>query len=115
MDSYSGIVVRGQQRGRALGYPTANIALTDKALSGVFAARVTLEGEAPYRAAAFADPKRGILETHLLDFNDDIYDLPITIELHKKLRESGAFESDDVLKEQIGQDVAAVREYFDHL
>jgi riboflavin kinase/FMN adenylyltransferase len=113
MQTFTGIVQRGKQRGRALGYPTANIALVDKELSGVFAARVTLEGEAPYRAAAFADPSRGILEAHLLDFNDDIYDLPITIELHTKLRESSAFESDEVLKRQIAQDVEAVREYFD--
>lgn len=109
---YTGIVQRGERRGSALGYPTANIALTDKELSGVYAARVTIKDEAPYQAAAFADPKRGILEAHILDFSDDIYDMEITVELLKNLRASRAFESDEVLKVAIAEDVAAARAFF---
>ena len=61
----------------------------------------------------FADPARGVLEAHLLDFSDDLYGMEITVELHKKLREAADFESDAELRNAIAQDIASVREYFD--
>lgn len=113
MKSITGIVQKGARRGAALGYPTANIPLTDDAVSGIYAARVYLKkDEAPYMAAAFADPRRKILEAHLLGFSDELYGVEVTIELHKKLRESREFDDDTKLRKVIAQDVAAVREYF---
>ena len=110
----SGTVLKGAKRGRALGYPTANIPLLGSTLSGVYAAKVTVRaGEAPHVAAVFADPARGVLEAHLLDFSDDLYGMEITVELHKKLREAADFESDAELRNAIAQDIASVREYFD--
>ena len=109
---YTGIVQHGERRGSALGYPTANIALDDKELSGVYVARVTIKDEAPYQAAAFADSARGILEAHILDFSDDIYDMEIAVELLGKLRESSAYESDEKLKAAIANDITKVREFF---
>jgi riboflavin kinase/FMN adenylyltransferase len=110
---YEGIVQEGKRRGRALGYPTINIPLADPSLSGVYAARVTIAGEAPYPAAVFADPSRGVLEAYLLDFSDELYGTAVTIELHKKLRESKTFSDDETLRAAIAEDVQAVREYFD--
>jgi len=117
----SGVVQKGVKRGSKLGYPTANIPLADDTVSGVYAAHVYIKnealgrsptGEAPYMAAAFADSKRGLLEVHLLDFEDDLYGLEIEVELCKKLRDNADFDDDTVLRAAIAVDIANVREYF---
>lgn len=112
MHSYTGTVLKGKRRGHVLGYPTANITLDDSGVSGVYAARVYIEGDDPYVAAAFADPARGILEAHILDFSDELYGLEVRIELIAQIRESTDFQSDAKLKKAIADDVAKVREYF---
>jgi riboflavin kinase/FMN adenylyltransferase len=113
MKTVTGIVQKGARRGKALGYPTANIVLPDGVESGIYAARVYLKkDEAPYMAAVFADEKRNILEAHVLDFSDDLYGVEIHIELHKKIRENKVFTNDDVLRAAIADDIAKVREYF---
>lgn len=111
MHIYSGVVVRGKQRGRELGYPTLNIASTDTDVSGIFAARVT-HGEKVFQAAAFADPARGVLEAYLLDFSQDLYGETVRIELLKKMRETKKFDSEEMLKKAIASDVETVRQYF---
>ncbi|HVU75291.1 MAG TPA: riboflavin kinase [Candidatus Paceibacterota bacterium] len=111
MQSFSGFVERGKQRGRVLGFPTINIALEDKTVSGIYAANVYAD-VSTFRAAAFADPSRSVLEAHLLDFSGDLYGKEVRIELVEKLRESAAYESDCALKQAIAGDVAKVREYF---
>ncbi len=112
MQSFTGIVQKGNKRGTRLGFPTANISLKDSTLSGIFAGRVILENEAPYMAAIYADSSRGVLEAHLLDFADDLYGLPVTIELHKRLRAGARFKSESDLREAIAKDVADVRKFF---
>jgi riboflavin kinase/FMN adenylyltransferase len=107
---YSGTVEHGSKRAAALGYPTINIKLEDS-VSGVYAAKVYADGK-EYRAAAFADPSRKLLEAHLIDFSGDLYGRDATIELHEKLRDSKTFTDDDSLKAAIDDDVAKVREYF---
>ena len=111
MHSYTGIVVRGKGRAKALGYPTANIALADDSVSGIYAARVKTEG-AEYMAAAFADQKRKLLEAHLLDYSGDLSGKNITIELSKKIREHEDFINDEDLRAAIAEDIKNVREYF---
>lgn len=111
MHSFTGVVERGTARAEQLGYPTINIPLTD-GTSGVYAARVFVDTDV-YRAAAFADPKRKILEGHLVDFEGDLYGKEVTIELVRKMRDTRAFEDDDELREAIASDVKGVREYFD--
>jgi FAD synthase len=110
METYSGIVQRGNRRGTELGYPTANIALAEP-LSGIYVASVRLGSEA-YEAVAFADPSRKILEAHLLDFDEDIYGREIAVILLAKLRESEHFSDDATLRAQIAKDLAAARAYF---
>lgn len=123
MKFYTGIVQHGSKRAESLGYATLNIPLEDPSVSGVYAAKVKIEanpaepdarpeGFREYRAAAFADSERKILEAHLLGFFGDLYDKKVTIELHKKIRESKKFENDVQLREAIASDVKAVREYF---
>ncbi len=111
---YSGIVEHGSQRGALLGFPTANIALTDEEVFGIYAARVSV-GEKKYHAAVFADTKRKLLEAHLLDFFGNLYGEEITIELCEKIREGKMFANDDELEAAIAKDVEDVRHYFkDH-
>ena len=114
MSSYTGIVQKGIKRGHALGFPTANISLGDSRVSGIYAARVALEGK-EYPAAAFADQERKILEAYILDFSGDLYDKEITVELLKKIRDKKKFENDDDLRFTIAGDVEKIRAFFKNL
>lgn len=129
----SGKVVYGQQLGRTLGAPTANVELhrLRTAMSGVYAVRVRIHAStAGNRAQAESawlpavanvgcrptvnDSIKAILEVHLLDFNDDLYGRRITVEFHHKIREEKKFESLDLLKAQIHQDIDTAKRYFLH-
>jgi riboflavin kinase/FMN adenylyltransferase len=115
MQEFTGIVQEGKHRGRELGFPTINIPLPYKEVSGIYAAKVytaVYTKTAGHFAAVFADPSRGVLEAHLLDFSGDLYGAEVRIELHEKLRESAAYGSDEALRAAIAADVAKVREYF---
>lgn len=112
MQKIHGVVQMGAKRGRALGYPTINLSLEKSTVSGIYAALAYVDGGAPYLAAVFADPTRGIIEAHLLDFRGEIYGLDATIELHEKIRDTKRFSSDVELKTAIADDIAKVREYF---
>ncbi len=108
---YRGIVQRGEGRGRKLGFPTANIPLTDTALSGIFAGGVSVE-EKKYNAAVFANQERKLLEAYLLDFDGDLYGKKILITVGKKIRETMKFESEANLRAAIAEDVEKVRAHF---
>lgn len=112
MSSIIGIVMEGKRRGSALGYPTANIALADPAVDGIYAATVSYEGS-EHAGAVFADPERAILEVHLLDFFGDLYGKEISVELKKKIRDTEKFTSDEALKAAIAEDILAVRQFLD--
>ena len=110
----SGKVVRGQQLGRELGAPTANVHLHRyrSPLSGVFvvetriASGEVLPGVANVgvRPTVCGDTKP-ILEVHLFDRNDDLYGQTIVVEFKQKIREEQRFESVDILREQIQKDI----------
>ena len=116
----SGRVVHGEKLGRQLGYPTANIFLHRKAspLHGIFVVEVYgLEGEPLPGVASLGtrptvDGKRVLLEVYLLDFDRDIYGKHIQVSFLHKLRDEKKFESLEVLKEWIADDVRQTREYF---
>lgn len=108
---YKGIVQKGGEYGRRLGFPTANIPLQDATVSGVFAAKVNVDGN-EHRAAVYADQRNKVFEAHLLDFDGDLYGKEIEIELLEKIRDDKRFESEEKARETIATDVAAVREQF---
>ena len=108
MRRFTGIVQEGEHRGSALGFPTANIPLTDGNLSGVYAGRASI-GDVMFGAAIFADTTRGILEAHLLDFSGTIYGQVMTVEVGEKLREHQRFEDDAALHAAIAGDIAKIR------
>lgn len=110
MQSYTGMPQKGQGRARGLGFPTINIPLTDE-VSGIFAANVSF-GTKTYHAVAFADPRRHVLEAHIVEsFSGEVTE-EVTIVLEKKIRDSMYFPEDTMLREAIREDVAKVREYF---
>lgn len=109
---YRGIVQKGARRGESLGFPTANISLTDESVSGIYAARVSIGGRA-YEAAVYADTHRQLLEAHLLDFSGgDLYGQEIEIEILEKIRDDKRFDSEEELHKAIAEDVQKVRDFF---
>ena len=111
MKSYQGIVKHGSKRAAALGYPTINIPLEDRNLTGIYAAKVKVGGK-EYLAAAFADTTRKVLEAHLLDFSGMLYGKSIEIELLQNIRETKTFSDDTALRAAIADDVKRVQAYF---
>ncbi len=105
---YTGKVMGGSARAHTLGFPTANIVLTDDTISGVYAARVVFKNT-DYQAVAFADPGRGILEAHLFDFSGSLYGEEIAVTLIEKIRESETFTDDEALKAAMVRDAEKAR------
>ncbi len=110
MLTVTGIVLKGERRGIKIGFPTANIEFHDPAFAGIYAGRATLSG-VTYGAAVYIDPARELLEAHLLNFQGDLYDKELTIEVIAKIRDSATFSSDTELQAAIAGDIVAVREY----
>ena len=113
-----GVVKQGDQRGRTIGFPTANLTLGDYARPayGVYAVRVGIDGEAPSRpgVANFGkrptvDGETELLEIHLFDFSGDLYGKPLEVEFHDFLRPERRFDGIDALKDQIARDAGAAR------
>lgn len=117
-----GRVVYGQQLGRTIGVPTANVRLRRyrSPLNGVFAVRLRLVKEdiwLPGVANVGVRPTVGgetrpILEVHLLDFTGHLYGQEVEVRFDKKLRDEQKFSSLDALKTQIHSDIATAKQYF---
>jgi riboflavin kinase/FMN adenylyltransferase len=110
----SGVVVKGDQRGRTIGFPTANIGAVDQFKlipgDGVYAVNVTLKSGA-YKGMLNIGVRPTVdgtnertLEVHLFDFNEDIYGEPITVRLRHRLRDEARFADLNALKEQLLKD-----------
>ena len=114
----AGPVVHGFERGRTIGFPTANISVAaDRALPalGVYATRVHVAGKHYVGATNIGrrptfDFGHISIETHLLDFEGDIYGERMELDIVHRLRSESAFASIDELKAQIARDVVEARE-----
>jgi len=114
-----GVVVHGEQRGRELGFPTANLAPDSEGYvpaDGVYAARV-LVGDTTYPAAVsvghnptFEGVPEKQVEAHLLDVSLDLYGQELTVMFVDWVRGNVAFEGIDALIEHIRADVVRTRE-----
>lgn len=118
--SIKGEVVRGQQLGTDLGFPTCNINLQRLriAVHGVFACEVRF-GDRCHPAAVnigyrptVTESGEALLEAHILDFNEDLYGKTIEVIFRQKIREETKFSGLDELKRQMSKDVEQVRELF---
>lgn len=119
--SISGRIISGQQLGRQIGVPTANIQLRriKAPLSGVYTVAVKGLGEAVYKGVANVGSRptvnelpEAILEVHLFDFNEMIYGKKITVEFLDKIRDEKKFDSVDSLKDQIFKDIESAKQFF---
>ncbi len=109
----NGLVVKGQQIGRSIGFPTANIHIpNDYKLiphDGVYAVEVKVEGDL-YKAMLnignrpTVDGTRKTVEAHLFDFQGDLYNKLVTVYFREFIREEKKFESLEALKNQLVQD-----------
>ena len=118
--SLRGPVLHGDERGRTIGFPTLNIGVSpDHALppDGVYVTCAEIDGETYHGATNIGtqptfDGTRRRVETHLLDFDGDLYDHVVRIELLQQLRPERKFEGVDALVAQIQLDVAETRAFF---
>ena len=114
----AGEVVRGEQLGRRLGFPTANLSVDGLVLPplGVYAGVALGEGlRAPAAVNIGRRPTvdRGAavvrVEAHLPGYSGDLYGRRLQLELHERIRGEERFPSMDALRERIGRDVEQVR------
>ena len=112
-----GIVVAGHKRGRTLGFPTANLALTAPYLlpaNGIYAVYAETDGTSLPGVAnigtrpTFGDNDR-LVEVYVLDFDGDLYGRRLGVHLVKRLRDEVRFASVGALVEQMRRDAAAAR------
>ena len=116
-----GLVIKGDGRGRGLGWPTANVAVTDGLAHpprGIYAGRARVDEDWwPAAISVGVNPTFGgepgrtpvRVEAYLLDFEGDLYDKPLRVEFHHRLRDELKFDSIEELTEQIDRDVEATR------
>jgi len=115
-----GEVAHGDERGRTIGFPTANIALGRhlEPLRGVYAVSAVIDG-VPVKGVANIGLRPTVggtesrLEVHFFDYEGDLYGRELSVALHRFLREEQKFESFAALKAQIDQDAAKARALLD--
>jgi riboflavin kinase/FMN adenylyltransferase len=119
----SGSVIHGDQVGRRLGYPTANLLVEDShkliPKSGIYAAHARI-GDRWFNSMVYIGPRPTLhtegspgIEINVLDFNQDLYDQEISIRFLNRLRDDRKFDSLEELQAQIRLDESKVRLYFD--
>ncbi len=122
----SGEVVMGDQRGRTIGFPTANIPVARNLAwpaDGVYAGWFTNSDGVRYdcainigrRPTFYQNVEHSTLEAHLLDFDDDLYGHEVTVEFGEFLRSERRFSGIDALAAQLRVDVANAREILNRL
>jgi riboflavin kinase/FMN adenylyltransferase len=118
--SLTGSVIHGDGRGKRLGIPTANLALDEHLAvpgAGVYACWATISGQS-YQAVTNvgvrptfeSDPVQARIETHILDFEHEIYDQKIALEFYAFLRGERRFDGPESLVAQIHQDILTAKE-----
>ena len=118
---YSGTVIRGDQRGRMIGFPTANLALGEKLVlpSGVYATRAWLDGTSWSAVTnvgtrpTFGGGSTVLAETHLLDGSwgvDSLYGRQLRVDFRERIREERRFAGARELAVQISADAEVARQ-----
>jgi riboflavin kinase/FMN adenylyltransferase len=115
-----GSVRQGDQRGRLLGFPTANVEVSSRIClpaDGVYAGWYERPNGEVHECAInigrrptfYEDAETSLLEAHLLDFDDDLYDEPARVRFAHFLRSERKFDGIDALIEQLRSDVESAR------
>ena len=109
----NGIVIKGNQLGRTIGFPTANIEIKEDykliPLNGVYIVKALINNQIVFGMMNIGTkPTVGgtsqSIEVHFFDFNDDIYDKTIEISFLERIRDEQKFESIEFLKKQLSDD-----------
>jgi riboflavin kinase / FMN adenylyltransferase len=113
---FEGFVVRGNQLGRTIGYPTANLHINDEEklipANGVYAVKVkgvctqhqTLNGMMNIGIRPTVDGQKKVIEVNIFEFDQDIYEEYLTVMVYAFIRGEVKFNGLDALKEQLHQD-----------
>ncbi|MBN1767340.1 MAG: bifunctional riboflavin kinase/FAD synthetase [Prolixibacteraceae bacterium] len=113
--SLHGVVTQGNQVGRRIGYPTANIEASDPykliPAEGVYAITIDIKGKSypamlniGYRPTVERNADNRTIEAHIFNFDADIYQEEVSLSFYKRIREERRFESLEKLKEQLTYD-----------
>ncbi len=122
--SVCGRVAHGKKRGRTIGFPTANILMFRKntPIAGVFTVTMTGINNKEIQGIANVGTRptveggnKAILETHLFDFNQDIYGQYVEVHFKQKIRDEIRFQSLNDLKIQIEKDIVIAKRVFTQL
>jgi len=117
MTKLKGKVKKGNSRGKALGYPTANINLFKNIDQGIYISKTKVNGK-EYNSLTFIgnattfNETKIKAETYILNFNSNIYGKFIYIELIKKIRGNVKFKSEKELVDQMDKDLKVAKDYF---
>lgn len=124
--SISGVVVSGDQRGRELGFPTANVPVEDATTTtlrimrdGVYVtwfersdgSRLLATTSVGHRPTFYGKDAVRLIEVHVLDFNGDLYGEHVQVHFQHRLRPQRAFNEITALVAQLELDVAETREW----
>jgi riboflavin kinase/FMN adenylyltransferase len=120
---FSGIVKKRNGRGKSLGFPTANIDAPDQIEDGLYLAWTVIKPDMAqrYPSLAFVGSNKMFDETdrraeiYILDFDSDIYDKEIEVEIIQKLRPIVKFHSTKTLIQQMQNDEREARRIFKKL
>lgn len=113
----SGVVQKGQSRGKQLGFPTINIPLTEKVEEGIYVSHIMID-DRQYNALTFIGSAKTFgetevfVETYVFDFSEDVYGKTVRITLLKKLRDNQKFDSEAMLIAQMEEDKRQASVFF---
>jgi len=120
--SLKGLVVEGVQRGREIGFPTANIEPLNKSklipMNGVYAVKCSISGEKYSgvlnigKRPTFENQDKVFIELHIFDFEQDIYGKPVELEFVERIRDEKKFNLVNELVEQINFDIKKAKQIF---
>ncbi|MBI2330228.1 riboflavin kinase [Candidatus Daviesbacteria bacterium] len=116
MYRFWGKVRKHNQRGKKLGFPTANVNLSKKIPEGIYISKTTIKNQQYFSltfigTAKTFNEKKFQAETYILDFNRNIYNQWVSVNLIKKIRDNRKFSSAEELIEQMKQDEQEARKY----
>lgn len=122
----SGKVIHGEKRGRTIGFPTANIELSESYITpptGVYAVKISMNGKEyagicniGYKPTFHEKrPDKPSIEVHIFDFHEEIYDIDVTVKWFKRIRSEQKFSGVEELIAQIKRDIKEAKDFFQQL
>jgi riboflavin kinase/FMN adenylyltransferase len=119
---FSGVVVKGIQKGSEIGFPTINIQMfyaPKNVEFGIYVCKIDVKGllynaimHYGNKSVGADDNAKVFCEVHVFDFNQNVYGLEVSVNLLKKIRDVRQFKSDKDLIKQIKKDIVIANKYF---